>query len=162
MQAKIMPRVRKPGSEPRQTPQLNTRLAAEDLAKLETVCRVEGKTKTEILRKAVLKYLDGYEQKAEEAKRDRLAEAIESMAEAIRLLGAEQKKGTERLAKMTARAMMDIGIVNQVFYKRAAEDERDELWAAARQSAADRLKHKRKGGDPEATEIMENALSSEA
>ena len=114
------------------------------------------------MRKAVLIYLDNYEQKAEAAKRDRLAEAIEGMSEAIRLLAADQKKGTERLAKMTARVMMDIGIVNQVFYKRAAEDERDELWASARQSAADRLRHKRKGGGPEATEIMENALSSEA
>ena len=157
-----MPRPRKPGKDPVQTPQLNTRLAAEDLVKLEAVCRAEGKTKTEILRKAVLIYLDNYEQKAEAAKRDRLAEAIEGMSEAIRHLADDQKKGTERLAKMTARVMMDIGIVNQVFYKRAAEDERDELWASARQSAAERLKHKRKGGDPEATEIMENALSSEA
>lgn len=81
-----MPRVRKPGKDPVQTPQLNTRLAVEDLVKLEAVCRAEGKTKTEILRKAVLIYLDNYEQKAEAAKRDRLAEAIEGMSEAIHVL----------------------------------------------------------------------------
>lgn len=155
-----MPRPRKPGKDPVQTPQLNTRISAEDLTKLEAVCRAEGKTKTEILRKAVLIYLDGYEQKAEAAKRDRLAEAIESMTKAIELLGEGQKKSTERLAKMTARATMDIGIVNQVFYKRAAKDERDALWGSARQAAIERLKHKKKDGDPEATEIMSDALSS--
>lgn len=155
-----MPRPRKPGKEPIQTPQLNTRLSAEDLIKLEAVCRTEGKTKTEILRKAVLLYLDGYEQKAEDAKRDRLAEAIESMTKAIELLSQAQGKSTERLAKMIARTMMDVGIVNQVFYKRAAKDERDNLWASARQSAIERLKHKKKNGDPEATEIMSDALSS--
>jgi len=32
-----MPRPRKPGKDPVQTPQLNTRLAAEDLVKLEAV-----------------------------------------------------------------------------------------------------------------------------
>lgn len=155
-----MPRPRKPGKDPIQTPQLNTRLAAEDLTKLEAVCRAEGKTKTEILRKAVLLYLDGYEQKAEAAKRDRLAEAIESMTKAIEGLATGQKNSTERLAKMIARTMMDVGIVNQVFYKRAAKDERDALWASARQAATERLKHKKKDGDPEATELMTDALSS--
>jgi hypothetical protein len=155
-----MPRPRKPGKDPVQTPQLNTRISAEDLTKLEAICRAEGKTKTEILRKAVLLYLDGYEQKAEAAKRDRLAEAIESMTKAIEGLATGQKNSTERLAKMIARTMMDVGIVNQVFYKRAAKDERDTLWGSARQAAIERLKHKKKDGDPEATELMTDALSS--
>ena len=64
-----MPRTRKAGKPPDRTPQLNTRLAAEDYLKLETVCRLENKTKTEILRKALLLYLDGYEQKAEDQTR---------------------------------------------------------------------------------------------
>ncbi|MBA3991959.1 MAG: hypothetical protein C0469_00435 [Cyanobacteria bacterium DS2.3.42] len=157
-----MPRVRKPDDPPRLTPQLNTRLSAADLVKLENVCRVEGKTKTEVLRKAVLIYLDSYDKKAEEAKRDRLAESMESMASAIKMLSADQHNDTERLAKMIARVMMDVGTVQQVFFDRAAKDTRKELWAAAKRKASERLQHKRKGGDPEATEIMNHALGREA
>lgn len=155
-----MPRVRKPGSEPRQTPQLNTRLSTEDLVKLETICRMEGKTKTEILRKAVLNYIDGYDQKAEEAKQDRLVEAMESMTKAIRTLSEGQNKSTERLAKLAARTLIDVGTLQQVFYRRASEKDRDDLWDEARRGALERLRKKRKGGDPEATEIVQDAVSS--
>ncbi len=146
-----MPRPRKTDKPPLRTPQLNTRLAAEEYLKLETVCRMEGKTKTEILRKALLKYLDGYEQRAEDQARDRLAEAVEAMQ-------AGHKKDTERLAKMIARVMMDIGTVQQVFYERASKEDRAKLWETAKTKAAERLHYKRKDGDPEATEIMKHAL----
>lgn len=146
-----MPRPRKTDKPPLRTPQLNTRLAAEEYLKLETVCRMEGKTKTEILRKALLKYLDGYEQRAEDQARDRLAEAVEAMQ-------VGHKKDTERLAKMIARVMMDIGTVQQVFYERASKEDRAKLWETAKTKAAERLHFKRKDGDPEATEIMKHAL----
>ena len=146
-----MPRPRKTDKPPLRTPQLNTRLAAEEYLKLETVCRMEGKTKTEILRKALLQYLDGYEQRAEDQARDRLAEAVEAMQ-------AGHKKDTERLAKMIARVMMDIGTVQQVFYERASKEDRAKLWENAKNKAAERLRYKRKDGDPEATEIMKHAL----
>jgi hypothetical protein len=152
-----MPRPRKPGNTPRLTPQLNTRLAAEDLIKLETVCRAEGKTKTEILRKAVLMYLDSYEQKAEAGKRDRLAEAVEGLKAAMEVVAERQTQNTERLAKLSARTLIDIGTVQQVFFERASKEDRLELWAVARQRAVERLKKKKKDGDPEATEIMANS-----
>ncbi len=139
---------------------MNTRLAAEDLIKLEIVCRAEGKTKTEILRKAVLMYLDGYEQKAEAAKRDRLAEAIEGLKTAMEVVAERQTKNTERLAKLSARTLIDLGTVQQVFFERASKEDRGELWKVARQRAVERLRKKRKDGDPEATEIMNDALGS--
>ena len=155
-----MPRARKTDNPPRLTPQLNTRLAAEDLLKLETLCRAEGKTKTEILREAVLRYLDSYEQKADAGKRDRLAEEMEAMKKAIEVLSETQKKSTERLAKLSARTLIDVGTLQQVFYKRASDKDRDDLWDEGRRNALERLRKKRKGGDPEATEIMEDAISS--
>ncbi len=150
-----MPRPRRTNQPPTRTPLLNTRLSAADYVKLEQVCRAEGKTKTEILREALLQYLDRYDQDVEVAARDRLAETLLAVE-------ASRRKDTERLAKLMARTLMDVGILNQVLFRRAAADERDKLWEAARQGAAERLKRKRKGGDPEATEIMHNALSSEA
>jgi hypothetical protein len=139
---------------------LNTRLAAEDLIKLEAVCRAEGKTKTEILRKAVLLYLDDYEQKAEAAKRDRLAEAVEGLKAAMEVVAERQTKNTERLAKLSARTLIDLGTVQQVFYERASKEDRNDLWKVARQRAVERLKKKRKDGDPEATDITNDALGS--
>jgi hypothetical protein len=121
---------------------------------------MEGKTKTEILRKAVLNYIDGYDQKAEEAKQDRLVEAMESMTKAIRTLSEGQNKSTERLAKLAARTLIDVGTLQQVFYRRASEKDRDDLWDEARRGALERLRKKRKGGDPEATEIVQDAVSS--
>ncbi len=150
-----MPRPRKTNQPPARTPLLNTRLSAADYIKLEQVCRAEGKTKTELLREALLQYLDRYDQDVEAAARDRLTETLVAIE-------ASRRKDTERLAKLIARTLMDVGILNQVLFRRAAADERDKLWEAARQAAAERLKHKRKGGDAEATEIMKNALSSEA
>jgi hypothetical protein len=47
-----------------------------------------------------------------------------------------------------------------VFYKRASDKDRDDLWDEGRRNALERLRKKRKGGDPEATEIMEDAISS--
>ena len=60
-----MPRPRRTNQPPTRTPLLNTRLSAADYVKLEQVCRAEGKTKTEILREALLGYLDRYDQDVE-------------------------------------------------------------------------------------------------
>lgn len=99
------------------------------------------------MRKAVLKYLDSYDQEAEAAAKDRLAETLAAME-------AQRKKDVERLAKLIVRATLDIGIVNQVFYKRASTEERDKLWGAAKTAAVQRLTAKRKDGDKEVTEVM--------
>jgi len=148
-----MPRPKKTDQPSSRTPLLNTRLSAGDYVKLEKVCRLEGKSKTEVLRKAVLKYLDSYDQDAETAPRDRLAETLQAM-------DVQRKKDIERLAKLIVRATLDIGIVNQVFYKRAAKDDRDKLWDAARTAALERLRFKRKDGDDEVTGVLRDVPHS--
>jgi len=80
---------------------LNTRLSAGDYIKLEQVCRLEGKSKVEVLRKAVLKYLDSYDQETEATARDWLAETLTAME-------VQRKKDVERLAKMISRVTLDI------------------------------------------------------
>jgi hypothetical protein len=107
-----------------------------------------------------LLYLDDYEQKAEAAKRDRLAEAVEGLKAAMEVVAERQTKNTERLAKLSARTLIDLGTVQQVFYERASKEDRNDLWKVARQRAVERLKKKRKDGDPEATDITNDALGS--
>lgn len=137
----------------KRTPSIEIKLSSADYMRFSELCRAEGKNRTEVARAAIREYMTQKASGRESEERDRLAQVLEAMQ-------AGRKKDTERLAKMLARVMMDIGIVNQVFYKRAAKEERDALWGSARQSAIERLKHKKKDGDPEATELMEDALSS--
>lgn len=129
----------------KQTPLVATRVAAADYLRLEQVCRAEGKTRTDILRQALLEFLDRYDQGPQETGRDRLAEVLEKMEE-------QRRKDVERLAKLMVRTLMDVGTMHQVFYKRAPAEERKQLWESAEASAAERLK--RKGNDPQATEVM--------
>lgn len=131
----------------KQTPLVATRVAAADYLRLEQVCRAEGKTRTDILRQALLEFLDRYDQGPQETGRDRLAEVLEKMEE-------QRRKDVERLAKLMVRTLMDVGTMHQVFYKRAPAEERKQLWESAEASAAERLKRKRKGNDPQATEVM--------
>lgn len=137
----------------KRTPSIEIKLSAGDYIKFSELCRMEKKNRTEIARAAILRYIDENAQAQRDEARDRLAAAIEAMQ-------TGHKKDTERLAKMIARVMMDIGTVQQVFYERASKEDRAKLWENARTKAAERIIYKRKDGDPEATEIMKHALDS--
>lgn len=142
-------------SPAKRTPSIEIKLSAADYIRFSELCRMEGKTRTDMARTAIRSYIDRTAEEVKDEEKDRLVEALGA-------LQGGQKKDTERLAKMIARLMMDTGTLMQVFYDRADKDIREELWAVSRKRAAQRLTHKRKDGDPEATEIMKNALSGEA
>jgi hypothetical protein len=148
-----MPRPKKDGQVPTRTPLLNTRLGGADYIKLEQICRLEGKTKTEILRQATLEFIDRYDQEATEQAANKLVQALEKVEQ-------QRRRDVDRLAKLIIRATVDVGILNQVFYKRAAKEERDKLWDAAKTAALERLKFKRKDGDSEVTEVLKDATHS--
>lgn len=133
----------------KQTDPIRTRLAVEDRVRFEQICRAEGVTETELARRALLAFLDGYEKGAQASARDRLADVLAAGEEA-------RRKDTDRLAKMLARLTIDVGIINQVFYKRAAKEDRDKLWESARNSSIERLTAKRKGGDEEAVAVLKS------
>jgi hypothetical protein len=97
-------------------------------------------------RKAILFYMEAQQRGSEEAKES--------------LLEKRLRKMEDRLAKMISRTMIDIGIVNQVFYKRASKEERDKLWDAAKTAALERLRFKRKDGDQEATGVIRDVPHS--
>lgn len=139
------------GSElmPKQTDPIRTRLAVEDRVRFEQICRAEGVTETELARRALLAFIDAYDKGAQASARDRLAEVLAASEEA-------RRKDTDRLAKMMARLTIDVGIINQVFYKRAAKEDREKLWESARTASIARLTHKRKGGDEEATDVLKS------
>ena len=45
----------------KQTPLIRTRLRADDLARFQRICRLEGKKQSEIARQALIQYLDNYD-----------------------------------------------------------------------------------------------------
>ena len=65
-----------PMGRQKQTPLIATRLATADLLRFEQICRLEGKTRSDIARKALLEFLDRYEHGAEGQVKDRLAERL--------------------------------------------------------------------------------------
>lgn len=140
---------------PKRTPTIEIKLSAADYIRFSEFCRMEGKTRTDLARAAILSYMDRGQNEAQNEVKDRLAAVLEAML-------LERKKETERLAKLAARTLIDIGTVQQVFFERASKEDRMELWTVARKRAVERLNAKRKDGDPEATEIMKHALSGEA
>lgn len=142
-------------AQPKRTPTIEIKLSAADYIRFSELCRMEGKTRTDLARTAIRNYMDRTAEEIKDEEKDRLVETLD-------VLHGGQKKDTERLAKMIARLTMDLGTLMQVFYERADKEIREELWAVARKRAAQRLVTKRKDGDPEATEIMKHALSDEA
>lgn len=131
----------------KRTPLFQIRLSRKDLDEFEVLCRLENKNRSQMARALIL-----------EAMKHRKHEVSQ---EAETVLDKRLKKMEDRLAKLMARTLIDVGMLNQVFYKRADKASRDELWEDARKAALVRLQHKRKGGDEDATEIAAIALNRE-
>jgi len=146
-----MPRGR-PKLKEERSPEISVRLLASDYARLTELSTSKGAPKTDLVRQAILEFLDRSESKVQEQTIDRLALKLGEMEQ--RLL-AQQKKDVERLAKLGSRNLIDVGTINQVLYRRADKDSRDKLWDAARQGALKRLGVGKKSGDPDATALSE-------
>lgn len=144
-----MPRGR-PKLKEERSPEIGVRLLASDYARLTELSTSKGATKTDLVRQAILEFLDRSESKVQEQTIDRLALKLGEMEQ--RLL-AQQKKDVERLAKLGSRNLIDVGTINQVLYRRADKESRDKLWDAARQGSLKRLGVGRKSGDSDAAEL---------
>jgi hypothetical protein len=99
-------------------PLVTTRLAMKDQSRLDEICKLEGKTQTEIVRRAVLEMLDRQEQGMAAEIKDKLAERL--------------KKMEDRLAGLMARTALDVGTVYQVMWIRSDLEQREKLWNTAR------------------------------
>lgn len=123
---------------------IRTRLAANDHARFLEICKLEGKTETQLARQAILEMLDRQEQGIAAEIKDKLAERL--------------KKMEDRMAALIARNNMDIGTVYQVLWLRADPEKREKLWEAARKHAARRASKKLVEDDLEIKELMKEAL----
>ena len=126
-------------------PLVTTRLAMKDQSRLDEICKLEGKTQTEIVRRAVLEMLDRQEQGMAAEIKDKLAERL--------------KKMEDRLAGLMARTALDVGTVYQVMWIRSDLEQREKLWNTARKYSAERVSKKLKDEEKGVKDLIAQELS---
>jgi predicted DNA-binding protein len=112
----------------RQTPKIETRLAAENHLRFDELCRMRGKTRTEVAREALMLFLD-YEDKVR-------VDSSET------LLEKRIRKMEDRLAALQARTAIDVGMIYHLIFMNMNKQTRDEDIAWAYHKAVERLKKK--------------------
>ena len=95
----------------RRTPRLETRVIPETLAKFEKLCLVEKKTKTQLVREAILFYLDHRSKTEVRKQEEEQASRLEKIAN--RICGLLYKVGVES------------GTVARFIYETGDDEERD-------------------------------------
>jgi metal-responsive CopG/Arc/MetJ family transcriptional regulator len=71
-------------------PKLETKLRREDFKRVDDLAKLEGKTKSEVVREAVLWYLDNREQLKNESRDGVIAQSIDAMANRVCAMLARQ------------------------------------------------------------------------
>lgn len=118
-----------PKSAPR-TPTLIFRLAPQDQIRLDELCRIEGKKRPDIVREAVMWYLDNRERLSEDMRESKVDKRIKRME--------------DRLAALLAKANLDLGTLVQIMYIKMSGTtvEKGEVFKRARGQAVKRLRQK--------------------
>ncbi len=117
-------------------PKLETKLAREDHRRVEEVARSEGKTKSEVLREAVLWYLDNKDRIKNEAHDTAIAISIEAMTNRLAAMLARQGRMVAAMFELTHDSMSGtaegesafaaaVTRANQKMAKRVQEEERE-------------------------------------
>jgi len=125
---------------------IRTRLSIADHARFNEMCKLEGKTQTELARQAIVEMLDRQEKGTQAEIKDKLAERL--------------KKMEDRMAALLARNNLDIGIVYQLMWLRSDPEKREALFAAARKHAAQRSSRALAEGDLEIKNAIKGNLQA--
>ena len=128
----------------RQTPKIETRLAVENHLRFDELCRMRGKTRTEVAREALMLFLD-YEDKLR-------VDSSET------LLEKRIRKMEERLAALQARTAIDVGMIYHLIFMNMNKESRDDDIAWAYHKSVERLKKRLQS---HTKEIEEAASKSE-
>jgi hypothetical protein len=110
------------------TPPIEVRLASIDQARFDKICRLEGRKRPEIARRAIVFYLDAVERQETEARDSALERRLKRME--------------DRLAALLARGNIDIGVIMQLIYRNMNPATREEALKSAHKKAALRIRQK--------------------
>ncbi|MBK9205539.1 MAG: hypothetical protein IPL73_24570 [Candidatus Obscuribacter sp.] len=115
--------------------------------RLDEICKLEGKTQTEVVRRAIIEMLDRQEQGVAAEIKDALAERLERME--------------KRLASLLARNAIDVGTIYQVLWIRSDPEKREALWNTARKYSVQRASRKLEGADLEIKELIAKEIAGD-
>jgi len=82
-------------------PKVETKLRREDFKRVDDLAKLEGKTKSEVVREAVLWYLDEQEQRKNEARESLIAQSIDAMANRVCAMLARQGRQIATVFELT-------------------------------------------------------------
>jgi predicted DNA-binding protein len=109
-------------------PTLETKLIREDFNRVEALARAEGRTKSEIVREALLWYLD---HKAELANKPRETETVQAI-----------KEMTNRICAMLAREGGMVGTLYELTYMSLPNEEAKKQFQAALSTAKQKMRNR--------------------
>ena len=113
---------------PRRTPTIATKLAAVDHIKYEQFCRMEGMTKTEVARKAILEYMMQREQVMTDERESKLVARVKHME--------------DRLAGLLVKLGIGIYKLDHLFFLRTDKEMRRELFKECYVAGVRRMRDK--------------------
>lgn len=122
-------------------------LASEDRKRLAEIAKAQGKTKTDVARKAIIEYLDRVENRDAAEDESKVATAIKRME--------------NRIAGLMARSAIDIGTIYQVLWLRSDPAKRKELFDKSRAFSIQRLNKKLEAEEVQIKERIVDEISSQ-
>lgn len=124
----------------KRTPTIATKLAAVDHIEFEQFCRLEGKTKTEVAREAILYYL----------KSKKVSNIDEHESEALKYLRKMDKRFSALLVKL------GIGIygTEYLLWTRTDSDKRAKLFSDCYMSGVQKMRAKLRGDEEELRQVL--------
>jgi len=112
----------------RRTPRLETRLAPQDFIDFDQICRAEGKTRSEMVRKAIQFYVANHEKQRKEPEES--------------LLDKRLKKMEDRIAGLLVKLGIGVYKLDHLFWIRTDKEIRRELFKECYVSGVRRMREK--------------------
>ena len=127
-------------------PTLETKLTREDFNRVDAMAKAEGRTKSEIMREALLWYLD---HKAELANKPRDTETVLAI-----------KEMTNRVCAMLARQGGQVGTLYELTYMSLPNEEAKKQFQAANSTAKQKMRNRLEKDEKELAEKLGEIVSS--
>jgi predicted DNA-binding protein len=127
-------------------PTLETKLTREDFNRVDAMAKAEGRTKSEIMREALLWYLD---HKAELANKPRETETVQAI-----------KEMTNRVCAMLARQGGQVGTLYELTYMSLPNEEAKKQFQAANSTAKQKMRTRLEKDEKELAEKLGGIVRS--
>ncbi|HEY9753554.1 MAG TPA: hypothetical protein V6C97_00180 [Oculatellaceae cyanobacterium] len=146
----------------KRTPPIQIRLAAADHTRFDLCCRLEGKNRNELARKALLFYLEKHESDELKTFESPMAERLKKVEDRLAAIMAKSNFDTNkrldaltnRLSSLSARIALDTGSTFMLMFRLLNKETREQVVTWASTNAFKRLELKLKHPEVNMQELM--------